>query len=142
LHALSTALPFEPERLVQLFKYVVRGVLFYHWNVRLTKDHFSEITLLGSDLQKIFDCMMQRPAKDRVKVDLGNGTIIYDGVQGTDLDIISVWRFSLYGSFTLIGAGEESVQIGALTGPKRVAERTELYAKWAAGKGPWLSTAS
>ena len=34
LHALSTALPFEPERLVELFKYIVRGVLFYHWNVQ------------------------------------------------------------------------------------------------------------
>jgi hypothetical protein len=140
LHALSTALPFEPERLVELFNYIVRGVLFYHWSVRLTTEHFSEVVLLASDGQKIFGRFMQMRAKARINVNLGNGTIIYDGIQGTDSDNISVWRFSIYGGLTLTSPGEESVQIGALTGPKRVSERTALYAKWIAGKGPWLGS--
>src|SRR5262249_47802544 len=54
LHAPSTALPFEAEHLVELFKYIVRGVLFYHWNVRLTEEHFCEVNLLASDDRKIF----------------------------------------------------------------------------------------
>jgi hypothetical protein len=140
LCARSTALPFEPERLIELFMYIVRGVLFDHWNVRFTGEQFSEVVLLASDGQKMFDRLMQKPAKDRISRNLGNGTIIYDGVQGTDSDIISVWRFSIYGGLTLTSPGEESVQIGALTGPKRVSERTALYARWAAGKGPWLGS--
>jgi hypothetical protein len=142
LHALSTALPFEPERLAELFKYIVRGVLFYHWNVRLTEEHFCEVNLLASDGRKIFDRFMQMRSKAQATGNFGDGTIIYDGIQGLDSDIISVWRFSLYGDVKLVDPGEEAVQIGAFTGPKRVAERTELYAKWAAGKGPWLSPAS
>ena len=136
LQARSMALPFEPERVVELFKFVVRGVLFYHRKVRLTDDHFCEVHLLASDGQKFFDRFMQMRSKGRVTENLGNGTVTYDGIQGLDSEIISVWRFSLYGRFVLVAPGEESVHIGALTGPKRVADRTELYAKWAAGKGP------
>jgi hypothetical protein len=141
LRARSMALPFEPERVIELFKFVVRGVLFYHWNVRLTDDHFCEVHLLASDRQKFFDRFMQMHSKARVTENLANGTVTCDGIQGLDSEIISVWRFSLYGGFVLVDPGEESVQIGGLTGPKRIAERTELYAKWAAGKGPWPNAA-
>jgi hypothetical protein len=137
-HAPSTALPFEPERLIELFKYIVRGMLFYHWNVRLTEEHFCEVCLLASDGRKLFERFMQMRSKSQATGNFGDATIIYDGIQGLDSDIISVWRFSLYGDIKLIDPGEESVQIGALTGPKRVAERTVLYAKWLAGKGPSL----
>jgi hypothetical protein len=135
LHARSMALPFEPERVVELFKLVVRGVLFHHWNLRLTDDHFCEVRLLASDGQEIFDRFMRMRSKATVTENLGNATVIYEGIQGLDSEIISVWRFSLYGGFVLVDPGEEAIQIGALTGPKRVAERTERYAKWAAGKG-------
>jgi hypothetical protein len=139
LHVLSTALPFEHEPVIELFRYIVRGVLFYHWNVRLAGEHFSEVVLLASDGQKVFDRFLHMRSKARINVNLGNGTIIYDGAQGTDSDFISVWLFSMYGGLTLTSPGEESVKIGALTGPKRVSERTDLYAKWAAGEGPWPS---
>jgi hypothetical protein len=133
LHVQSTALPFEPERLVELFKYIVRGVLFYHWNVRLAAEHFSEVVLLASDGQKLFADMLQKNAKARVSENLGNGTFVYDGAQGLDSDIITVWRFSIYGGLTLVDPGEETAQIGALTGPRRVLDKTSLYAKWATG---------
>jgi hypothetical protein len=142
LHVPSTALPFEPERLVELFEYLVRGLLFYHWNVRLIADTFCDVHLLATDGRKFFDRFMQIRSKAQATGNFGNGTVIYNGIQGVDSDIISVWRFSLYGDIKLVHTGEDFVQIGALTGPKRVAERTELYAKWVAGKGPWLNAAS
>jgi hypothetical protein len=137
LRARSTALPIEPERLVELFKYVVRGVLFYHWQVRLPEESFVEVVLLAADGQKLFADLMQRRSKNRVNADLGSGTITYKGVQGIDSDIISVWLFSVYGGLTLTSPGDDIVQIGALTGPRRVSDRTNLLAKWYAGKGPW-----
>jgi hypothetical protein len=142
LHALTTALPFEPERLVDLFQYIVRGLLFYHWNVRLTVDAFCDLHLLASDGRKFFERFMQIRSKAQATGNFGNSTVIYHGVQGVDSDIISVWRFSLYGDIKLVDPAEDFVQIGALTGPKRVVERTELYAKWVAGKGPWFNPAS
>ena len=111
-------------------------------NVRLIEEHFCEVNLLASDGRKIFDRFMQMRSKAQAMGNFGDGTIIYDGIQGLDSDIISVWRFSLYGDVKLVDPGEDAVQIGAFTGPKRMVERTELYAKWAAGKGPWLSPAS
>jgi hypothetical protein len=138
-HTPSIALPFEPERVVELFKYIVRGVLFHHWSVRLTDEHFCEVQLLASSGSKVFDRLMQMQSKAQAAGNFGNGTIIYEGIRRLDSDIISVWRFSLYGDVKLIDPGEEFVQIWAFTGPKRVAERAELYAKWHAGRGPSVS---
>ena len=132
LHAQSMALPFESERLVDLFGYIVRGLLFFHWGVRLTAEHFWEVALLPSGGQRMFDGFMQMRAKDRVSRNLGNCTFLYDGIQGTDNDAISAWRFSIYGGLKLTDVhGEDTMQIGALTGPKRVSDRADLYAKWA-----------
>ena len=67
----SMALPFEPERLIELFQYIVRGLMFYHWGVRLTREHSLEVMLIASDKPNIFDSLMQRSAKDRVSGDRG-----------------------------------------------------------------------
>jgi hypothetical protein len=92
LHAQSMALPFESDRLVDLFGYIVRGLLFFHWGVRLTAEHFWEVALFRYGA---FDGFMQMRAKGRVSCNLGNGTFLYDGIQGTDNDAISAWRFSI-----------------------------------------------
>jgi hypothetical protein len=127
LQVRSTTLPFEPERLIRLFTYIVRGLLLYHWNVKLTDQAFVEVVLLDETRRgNIFAQILQHNANARVSNNLGNGTFTYDGAQGIDNYIISVWRFSIYGN----------LQIGALTGPKRVAERTELYAKMGCWESP------
>lgn len=129
LHARSIALPFESERLVELCGYIVRGLLFYHWGTRLTAEHYWEVVLLTSAGRKMFDEFMQMRAKDRVSRDLGNGTFLYEGIQGFDNDSISAWRFSVYGGLKLTGVlGEESVHMVALTGPKRVLDSVDPHA--------------
>jgi hypothetical protein len=134
LHARSMALPFEPERLIELFQYIVRGLMFYHLGVRLTGEHSLEVMLIASDKPNLFDSLLQQSAKDHVRGNLGNGTFLYDGHQGIDNDAISAWRFSAYGGLKETGypdiPGEHTSQIGALTGPKRIFERADRHAKW------------
>lgn len=139
LHVQTTALPFQSDRFVDLFRYVVRGLIFYHWGVRITIDHLLDVYLLASGGRDLFDRFMQMPAKTRVSANLGNHTFVYDGIQGIDNDAVSVWRFSVYGGLTLTGdpkaLGEEAGQIGVLTGPKRASEGGTSHAKWSAGMG-------
>jgi hypothetical protein len=134
LHARSMAVPFECEKLIELFRYIVHGLLFHHWGVRLTGEHSSDVMLIAASRPNIFDGMMRLPAKARVSGNLGNGTFLYDGNQGTDNDAISAWRFSVYGDLKVTGdpdaPGEETAQIGALTGPKRLFDRADLQARW------------
>lgn len=91
------SVPLEPEKLVGLYRYVVRGVLFHHWGVRLTDEHSVDVMLIQSGKHNIFDHFLGMRAKARVSVNLGNGTFYYEGNQGTDNDAISVWRFVMYG---------------------------------------------
>jgi hypothetical protein len=131
LQVRSTTLPFEPERLIRLFTYIVRGLLLYHWNVKLIDQAFVEVVLLDETRRgNIFVQILRHNANARISNNLGNGTFTYDGVQGIDNHIISVWRFSIYGN----------LQIGALTGPKRVSEKAASYAKWRTGQGPLPSS--
>ena len=58
---------------------------------------------------------------NRALVNLGNGSIIYEGVQGVDCPQITIWRFHMYGGMILAqGTAETSTEIGAMSGPKRV----------------------
>ena len=108
LHARSMAVPFECEKLIELFRYIVRGLLFHHWDVRLTGEHSLDVMLIASGRPNIFDGLMRLPAKARVCGNLGNGTFLYDGNQGTDNDAISAWRFSVYGGLKVTGESRRS----------------------------------
>ncbi len=134
LHARSMAVPFECEKLIELFRYIVRGLMFYDWGVRLTGEHSLDVMLIASNRPNIFDDLMRMRAKALVSGNLGNGTFLYHGNQGTDSDTISAWRFLVYGGLKVTGdpdaPGEKTAQIGALTGPKRVFDRADLRAKW------------
>ena len=108
----SMSVPFEPEKLEGLFRCIVRGLLFHHWGVRLTDQHSLDVMLIASGSLSFFDRLMQMSAKGRVSSNLGNGTFLYEGIQGTDNDAISVWRFSIYGGLKMAGdldiAGEQA----------------------------------
>jgi hypothetical protein len=98
LHARSMALPFEPERVVNLFKFIVRGVLFYHWKVRLTADHFCEVNLLASDGQKFFGRFMQMQSKARVTEIWGTAPLPMTGFRA------SIQTLSACGDFLCMGS--------------------------------------
>lgn len=57
-------------------------------------------------------------AAQRVLIDLGNGTVVYEGIQGVDCPEITVWRFRFYGGMILSeNLAETSTEIGAMSWP-------------------------
>ena len=96
-------LPFDGEKLEGLFRYIVKGLLWHHWQVSLTKDHFVGAGMLSNAGETVFDKLFNLNAKNRVNISLGEGTIRYEGAQATDNPHISLWKFSIYGGLKFGG---------------------------------------
>jgi hypothetical protein len=64
-------------------------------------------------------------AKARVKGNIGDGALVYEGAQGTDNPQVSIWKVSLYGGVKMAGAdGKEfTSSFGAMTGSQAIKDR-------------------
>ena len=96
----TTAIPFDAEKLEKLFVFVVKGLMWHHWNVLLGSDCGVQVSIPGAMQKPFYEKLFQHRAKARLDEDLGNGTVKYVSAQGIDKPIISVWKFSLYGAYT------------------------------------------
>lgn len=116
-----TTLPVDNERLNQLFEFVAKGLLWHHWRTYLTDADSVEVTMLTKTGEGLLGELFRMRARDRVVVDLGNGTVHYEGAHGVDCARVSVWRISMFGGVWLadskIPNGVSSV-VGLVTGPR------------------------
>jgi hypothetical protein len=120
----TTAIPFDAEKLEKLFVFVVKGLMWHHWNVLLGSDCGVQVTIPGAVQTPLYEKLFQHRAGAQLDEDLGNGTVKYVSAQGVDKPIVSVWKFSLYGGLHLADApafpGEILSTIYAVTGPATV----------------------
>ena len=98
----AMAVPFEPEKLRELLRYIVRGLLWHHWNLMLPADHDVRVYAVVKKVQPFFDGIIGQNAVKRVTENLGNGVFEYEGAQGTPATL-TAWRFKLFGGLTLAG---------------------------------------
>ena len=119
----TTGLPVREGTIEALFNYIARGLSWHHWGVYMNPDNEIESLALTAYGEKFFqdNFFSLRPGK-RVLANIGNGTVIYEGVQGVDSPQISIWRFRFYGGITLVEAGSPhaSTEIGVISGPPDV----------------------
>lgn len=117
-------LPFDSTKLNQLFCLIVKGLMWYHWSVLLTSDVFVRAGCLMNKAEQLFQNFFNKNASQRVIVDLGDGTIHYEGVQGVDSPYLSLWKFLVYGGLRLgddpIAPSEISSLIWGLTGRSKI----------------------
>ena len=111
----------------RLFTLIVRGLVWHHWNTYFADEHHIEALFLTETGKEFFEqYLFSMNAAQRVKVDLGNGTFTYEGMQAVDCPQITVWRFEIYGGLVLDGdpdaPNESSTQVGVLSGPRRTWE--------------------
>lgn len=93
----ALTLPIEPSRLLQLFEYIARGLAVYHWETYLDRSVKVEVLALTEAGEQNYNSLLQLDAAARVKVNLGEGTFVYEGAQAVDKPQITVWRFEPYG---------------------------------------------
>jgi hypothetical protein len=116
-------IPLREGQIEALFCFVARGLLYHHWGIILTVDDCAASTVIRSDgagfLNYVFTKMT--PA-NRVAVNLGEGTLVYEGIQAKDYPQFTLWRFLVYGGLCFAEGsrdpnGKHSI-IFAVTGPK------------------------
>lgn len=134
----ALAVPLDPVPLESLFVLVTRGLIWYHWRTYLTEEHSVKAFLLTRPREPLFDQYLLPGAP--VRANLGNGTFVYEGVQGEDCRQLSVWRFSAFGGVKLVGdpqaPDETSSRIGVLTGPAHMFRHPGLAGVSRSEEGP------
>lgn len=110
----SMAIPINTDKLIELFNYIAKALANNHFNVRILGD---ELTISSIDFDNI-DSFLNGKIKDKVNNNLGNGTVVYTGVQANDNDKVTAWEFSIYGGLQ-IGV-QNARKIVSFTGPQRI----------------------
>lgn len=127
----NMVLPFDGEKLLTLFEYITKGLLWHHWQTILSDEYFVQTIALTKTGEDFFqNNFLNLYSPNRVSVTLGGDTFRYIGAQGVDDPRISVWVFTVYNGLRLSESGtdlcETSTKIGALTGSKCLLEKLPL----------------
>ena len=124
------AIPIDGDRLEGLVGFIVRGLMFHHWGVALGADSSVEAYNLTSRGEHTFNRHFGMNAAQHVSDDIGQGALIYRGLQAVDNPTISMWEVSLYGGFKTVGNDPRiiSTKYGVMTGPVVVIERAAQLA--------------
>ena len=124
-------MPINAESIEQLFAFIARGLVWHYWKTYFTDEHLIEVFLLTDFGSQFFEQrFFKLNAAQRVRANLGNGTVCYEGVQGMGCPQITVWRFMIYGGLVLFGdpksPRDTCTEIAVLTGPRRTFRIAEL----------------
>jgi hypothetical protein len=102
LYQPTTTADFDGDKLIELLRYIGRGLAWHHWHLYLRpNDDVSAMLMtdMGSNyFQSVIDGWRH---EQRVTSDLGKGTAQYVGVQAPDPPELTVWKISMYGGLVL-----------------------------------------
>lgn len=121
----SMTIPFDGEKLAQLFGFMARGLLWHEWGVMLASTDVVKTINLAPLGEKLFESMFELKAARRTSGNLGNGVLAYRGAQGLGEPNFSIWEFQFYSGVVLIeeaGSTEASLKGGVVTGPASLEE--------------------
>jgi hypothetical protein len=127
----TMTIPVDGEKLNAYVGFVVRGLMWHHWQVVLDADHFVDVMCLASEGERFFDGMSRMNGSHRLDENLGDGVLSYVAVQGTDRAEISVWVLRLFDGLKVSGNDprEQATRWGVMTGPRLMQERAERGAR-------------
>lgn len=112
-------LPFQGHKLNALFRLVLRGLAAHHWEVLIPQGYFVGAGLLTPRGEAFMRDLFLKRSRSYARANLGDGLVLYEGVQALDNPAITIWRFQLYGGILFGGetAGEVTSNIWAVSGP-------------------------
>jgi hypothetical protein len=125
----ALTLPIDGDKIGQLFKFIVRGLVWHHWSVLLGPDIGVWAGPLNRRGVEVHRSLLSKNTRQRAIGNLGCGTFIYEGAQGTDRPEMSVWLFSIFGGLTLSEERihETSSLIGGLTASNQVLAKLDAW---------------
>lgn len=120
----SMIIPIDHDKIIDLFRYITKGLVWYHWKVLFRESDCVDGYFLSDDGSILFNNLFQMRSSEHVEGDLGGGTVFYEGAKGLNADQITVWRYKMYGGIVYSGDPDAPdvfcSEIGVLTGPKNI----------------------
>ncbi len=100
---LKAKMHFDHLKLDKLFYFIIKGVMWHHFNVLLNSESFIRAGCLKkeAEVEDLLNNLFNKDAIKRVKNDLGGGTIKYEGAKHVNFPEVSFWKFSVYGGLNL-----------------------------------------
>ncbi len=93
----SVTIPVYTDKIERLFDFISRALIKFHFNIQLSNNDFITTSL---DFDNI-DSFLNGTHKNKIQNDLGNGTVVYTGIQATDNDKVTAWEFIIYGGLQI-----------------------------------------
>lgn len=103
---LRKGLPLEPEKLIELFEFIPRGLAFYHWGVVIPPDHMVKASVINPVYEHILEDLFRLDGGAYARGGPGNNSFRYEGRQAVDHPALTIWRFQVYGGLQLVGDEE------------------------------------
>jgi len=122
----AMTLPFDGDRVGELFKFITQGLLSHHFGVILDRrKHGVWAGFLNRPGEEMHRKLLAQPnARARVQGDIGGGAFVYEGAQGVDFPEMSIWIFHLFGGIRVSGDADEPEAgirvVGGVTVSQRV----------------------
>jgi hypothetical protein len=95
-------LPFDSERLMELFAYIARGLAFHDFKIVIPKDHVVRAGLMHP-VGEAFLEQLFRLNGVRTQGALGAGVFKYSGMQGVQDPHLTIWKFRVMGGLQTSG---------------------------------------
>jgi len=95
-------LPLDHKKLEELFRFVVKGLHFHHWQQIVAQDCVVRASALSKIGQSHFDQLLSMNGR-RVSGCVGRNVFVYEGLQSVEHPWLSFWRFSAYGGLQVAG---------------------------------------
>jgi hypothetical protein len=116
--------PIDGQKMLDLFKFITKGLIWYHWQTIIDKRFDVEAISLTQHGEKYFQQkFFSLNSKNKVEESIGNNIFSYQALQAIDIPQITVWEFMIYNGLKVSGSGsnytDASTKIGAITGPIR-----------------------
>ena len=128
IHIPATTLPFDSDKVDELFRYIVKGMAWHHWRVLLAPEAGVWAGGLSRAGRELHGQLLAMNGK-RVSGNLGEGTFNYEGLQSPDSPKVTVWTFSIFGGIIVSGDPDEPhpepLAIGGISATKEALARFE-----------------
>jgi hypothetical protein len=102
LYQPTSVVDFDGHKLTAWLKYVGRGLAWHHWKVNLRPGDEVSVMYAADMGSALFQSLLDRMRPENsVDKNLGNGTVLYRGLQALDPPQLTVWTIPMYGGVVL-----------------------------------------
>ncbi|TAL37689.1 MAG: HNH endonuclease [Phenylobacterium sp.] len=99
----TLTLHLDAQQFEGLLRYVVRGLVAFHWNTVVPSDYAVGVAVWTEEGERLITAALPKRGRAIARATWGDGAFEYEGAQAIDDPHLSIWRLHLYGGAVLGG---------------------------------------